>query len=135
MTRIGKFALAAVVTCGIGAVPAATAASGQYTKNENQKKAATHDMTGCLQKGDEANTYKLTNAEGKGPKTAEIVETASGVDLAAHVGHKVTITGTTVSARAAEKTEGTTGTASKKEERGEHHMRVTGVKMVSTTCP
>ena len=101
---------------------------------KGQKKAAgsSHSMTGCLQKGDEANTFKLTSVEGSGPKTVEIVGMASGVDLAPHVGHKVTITGTTVGAKAAAKAEGTKGT---KEERGEHHMRVTAVKMVSATCP
>ncbi len=99
-----------------------------------QKKAATHSMTGCLAKGDEANTYKLTNVEGKGPKTVELIEPPASIDLSAHVGHKVTITGSTVGAKAAAKAEGTTGKKEAKEESGEHHMKVTGLKMVSESC-
>jgi hypothetical protein len=128
MTRLGRFSVAALVACGIAAAPAGAAAKGQ-------KKTRTHEMTGCLQKGDEANTFKLTNVEGKGPKTVEIVETASGINLAPHVGHKVAITGTTVGAREAAKAEGTAGTkGAKKEERGEYHMKADAVKMISTTC-
>ena len=110
------------------AAPASAGAKGQ----KKARAGGTHSMTGCLQKGDEANTFKLTSVEGSGPKTVEIVGMASGVDLGPHIGHKVTLTGTTVGRKAAAKAEGTKGT---KEERGEHHMRVSAVKMVSTTCP
>src|SRR5713226_7157830 len=65
--------------------------------------AKAHSMTGCLQKGTEANTFMLTNVEGKGPKTVEIV--ASTANLTPHIGHKIEITGTTVSAKAAVKAE------------------------------
>jgi hypothetical protein len=108
-----------------------------------QKKGGAHSMTGCLQKGTEANTYTLANSEAKGPKTVEIISEAKGVDLAAHVGHKVTITGTTVSEKKAAKAEakaegkGTSKEAAKtemKEEAGEHHMHVTAVKMVAPSC-
>jgi len=129
--------LATVAALAIATAQPAAAAKPQ------KKGAGAHSMTGCLEKGDEANTYKLTNAEGKGPKTVEIVSEAKGVDLSAHVGHKVTITGTTVSAKAAEKMEAkaegksTSKSETKKEmkeESGEHHMRVTAVKMVSSSC-
>src|SRR5438105_3462048 len=86
MTRrivLGLFAI------GIGA--AVAAAPGEARKKG--KKAAEHSMTGCLQKGDTATTYKLTNVEGTGPKMVEIVGASAGVNLAAHVGHKVEITG------------------------------------------
>ncbi len=106
----------------------------QAAKAAKKPGGGSHSMTGCLQKGTEANTYTLTNAEGNGPKTAEIVSTAKGVDLSAHVGHKVTITGTTVTPKAAAKAEGVKGKAEKKEEAGEHHMRVTAVTMVAATC-
>ena len=127
MKRIGQFALATTVALGLAAFPAAVGAKGQ-------KKAggASHSMTGCLQKGENANTFKLTNVEGTGPKTVEIVSMASGVDLAPHVGHKITITGTAVGAKAAAKAEGTKDV---KKEQGEHHMRASAVKMVSATCP
>jgi hypothetical protein len=126
MKRLGQFGLAAAVAVGLASFPATIDARGQ------KKGGGSHSMTGCLQKGDEANTYKLTNVEGTGPKTVEIVSMASGVDLGPHVGHKVTITGTRVGAKAAAKAE---GTKEMKKESGEHHMSVTAVKMVSTTCP
>jgi hypothetical protein len=73
-------------------------------------------MTGCLQKGTEASTFKLTDLE-KGPKTVDIAESTAKLDP--HVGHKVEITGTA-----------TTGKDPKV-----HTMKVTSVKMVSPTCP
>jgi hypothetical protein len=111
-----------------------TLAAGQEAKGSTHKKAGggSHSMTGCLQKGSEASTYELTNVEGSGPKTVEIVGTSKGVDLAPHVGHKVTVTGTAVAAKTAAKKEGTKDT---KEEQGEHHMKISAVKMVSATCP
>ena len=132
---VGRYVFAAAVAVALAAIP--LSAGAQYGKEGAQKKAAggSHSMTGCLQKGDEANTYKLTNVEGTGPKEVEIVGMAKGVDLAPHVSHKVTITGTAVSTKAAAKAEGTKGSADMKKEAGEHHMRVTAVKMVSSTCP
>jgi hypothetical protein len=101
------------------------------------KSGATHSMTGCLAKGTEPNTYMLTNIEGKGPKAAELIEVPATLNLAPHVGHKVEITGTAVSAKAAARTE----TGGKKAEKGEkkaegaeHHMRPTALKMISTSC-
>jgi hypothetical protein len=76
MKRVAQFALAAIVAVGLAAFPTTVGAKGQ-------KKAGggSHSMTGCLQKGDDANAFKLTK------------------------------------------------------EPGEHHMRASAVKMVSTTCP
>jgi hypothetical protein len=74
-----------------------------------------HSMTGCLAKGDEAGTFKLTNLP-KGPKEVVIAETTA--DLAPHLGHKVEITGVAVPGK--DKT---------------HTMKVTAVKMISVTCP
>lgn len=142
-SSVGRLAFAATIAVALAAVPMTVRA--QYQKpGEQQKPAAqekapaqkkgaggSHSMTGCLQKGDEASVpFKLTNVEGSGPKEVEVVGMAKGVDLAAHVGHKVTLTGTAVTPKEAAKTE---GTATKKEA-GEHHMRITAVKMVSETC-
>ena len=118
--------VAGALTCAI-----VTATPAEASKH--QKKAATHSMTGCLEKGETATTYRLTNVTGKGPKTVEIVEVASGVDLAPHIGHKVTITGTTVSTAEAEAKEKEPATKTK-QERKEHHMKVDAVKMISTEC-
>ena len=77
--------------------------------------AQEHSMTGCLAKGDESGTFKLTNVE-KGPKEVVIAETTA--NLAPHLGHKVEITGVAVPGK--DKT---------------HTMKVSAVKMISTTCP
>jgi len=114
------------------AVALAVATPAAASKHQGKKKApAGHSMTGCLEKGETANTYKLTNVTGKGPKTVEIVDVASGVDLAPHIGHTVTITGTTVGTKEAAAKEKTTNM---KEEKKEHHMKADAVKMVSDTC-
>jgi len=127
----GRWLLGLIIAIAIAA-PASAGAKGQ----KKARAGGTHSMTGCLQKGTEGNTYTLTSVEGTGPKTVELVQMASGVNLAPHVGHKVTITGTAVNTKTAAKAEGTTGKKEeKKEERGEHHMKVDAVKMVSTTCP
>jgi hypothetical protein len=123
-----RLALVTVLALATAAIPVMAAGSAQKKKGG----AVSHSMTGCLAKGDEASTFKLTNVEGNGPKTVEIVGAAKSVDLAPHVGHKVTITGTEVSARKAAKAE---KTKDMKEETGEHHMRVSAVKMISATCP
>lgn len=74
-----------------------------------------HSMTGCLAKGDDAGTFKLTDLE-KGPKVVVIAETTA--NLAPHIGHKVKITGVAVPGK--DKT---------------HTMKVSAVKMISATCP
>jgi hypothetical protein len=76
---------------------------------------AEHSMTGCLAKGDDAGTFKLTDLE-KGPKEVVIAETTA--NLAPHLGHKVEITGVVVPGK--DKT---------------HTMKVTAVKMISSKCP
>ena len=96
------------------------------TLSAQEKKApGEHSMTGCLQKGTEPNSYLLDNVEGKGPKSVGIV--ASTANLAPHVGHKIEITGTAVPAAEAE--------GMKDVPKAPHYMKVTGVKMISPTCP
>src|SRR5216684_9137865 len=84
-----------------------------------------HSMAGCLQKGAEPNTYMVTDVEGKGPKTIGVV--SSTANLAPHVGHKIEVTGTAVPAKDAE--------AEKNVPKAEHYMKLTAIKMISTTCP
>ena len=97
--------------------------------------AKPHTMTGCLEKGADATMFRLTNVEGTGPKTVELHADASK-KLAAHVGHKIAITGPEVDPTAMKK-----GTAGKPEagaattpSASEHHMRVNSVKMISESC-
>ncbi len=129
---VGRLAFAAAIAVALATIP--LAARGQEEKAGAEKKAGgSHSMTGCLQKGDEASVpFKLTNVEGTGPKEVEIVGMAKGVDLAPHVGHKVTLTGTAATPKAGAKTE---GAKEEKKPAGEHQMRVTALKMVSPTCP
>ena len=100
-----------------------------------EKSAKPHTMTGCLEKGADATMFRLTNVEGTGPKTVELHADASK-KLAAHVGHKVAITGTDVDPATMKK--GTTGKpepgAAPTPSAAEHHMRVNSMKHVSETC-
>ena len=82
-----------------------------------------HRMTGCLEQGPD-NTYLLTHVEGNGPKSVGIV--SSTADLAPHVGHKIEVTGTTVPAEEAK---------AEKAPKAPHYMRLTAIKMISTSCP
>jgi hypothetical protein len=83
-----------------------------------------HSMTGCLRAGSAPNTFMLTDLD-KGPKQVGIV--SSTPNLAPHVGHKIEITGTAVPAKDAE----TDANVPK----SPHYMKITAIKMVSTTCP
>ena len=80
---------------------------------------------GCLAKGEEAGTFKLTNV---GDAKDEYGLVSGGKDLAAHVGHKVEVTGTLVSAKDA-------GGAKGASEVGHKELRVTSMKHVAATCP
>ena len=83
-----------------------------------------HTMGGCLQKGETADTFVVMNAAEKGPKTIGIVE--SKANLAPHVGHHIDITGTGVPTTEAQ--------SMKNVPKADHYMRVSTLKMVSTTC-
>jgi len=106
-------------------------AAAQSTTKTTHKKVRT--LSGCLQRGDDANEYKLTTEAGS---TWEIKSDA--VKLDEHVGHTVTITGVVSNATAHGMKEDT------KEEAKEHgvdkdstehgHMTVTNLKMVSESC-
>ena len=113
-SRICAFVAAAFV-CAMTMAAVDSAQAGQA----QEQKPKPHDMTGCLEKGATATTWKLTNVEGGKVKVVEISEIAKDLKMAPHVGHKVTITGHALPGKPA----------------GEHHMHVEGVKMVSATCP
>src|ERR1700691_6810823 len=84
----------------------------------------THTMTGCLRAGTAPGSYYLSDLE-KGPKQVGIV--SSDVNLAPHVGHKIDITGTAVKPADAE--------MNSKVQKAPHYMKLTAIKMISTTCP
>jgi hypothetical protein len=132
---IGAFVISCAMAMAAGAATPAT-----------HHASAAKSVTGCLEKGDEANTFKLTNVTGGGEW--ELVGAPTALKMSEHLGHKVEVSGTSVSAAAAEKAEhagmgAKTETkaeakAEKKEEKGEkgeHHLKVAAVKMISSTCP
>ena len=87
-------------------------------------------VTGCLQKGDEAGEFAITGEDGKlfGLRSTT-------VKLEEHVGHKVTVAGTSTEAKAdatKEKKEGTVEKAAAKEDIKD--LNVTSLKMVSDSC-
>jgi hypothetical protein len=111
-----------------GAVGLATA--DDTTKTTHKK---TRTLTGCLQKGEDANEYKLTAKNGG---TWELK--SDSVNLGDHVGHTVKITGVVSNAKAHGMKEDA------KEEMKEHgmkkhatehgHLTVTDLNMVSDSC-
>jgi hypothetical protein len=112
-------------------------AAGAAKSTAAKAGGATHTHTGCLAKGTDPNTYMLTGIEGTGPKQVELINVPATLNLAPHVGHKVAITGTDVSAKAAARAESGAKKGAKgamKEEAGEHNMAPTALKMVSTSC-
>ena len=86
---------------------------------------AEHSMTGCLKKGTAENSYMLDNVEGGKIKMIGVV--SSTANLAPHVTHKITVTGTAVPAAEAEK--------DKNVPKADHYMKLSALKMVSATCP
>jgi ABC-type sugar transport system substrate-binding protein len=110
---------------------AAAQATAQDTTKTTHKKTRT--LTGCLQKGDDANEYKLTTAQGG---TWEIK--SDTVKLGNHVSHTVTITGVVSNATLHGVKEDAKDEAKEhgmNKDSTEHgHMTVTYLKMVSESC-
>jgi hypothetical protein len=110
---------------------AAGLATGQDTTKATHKK--TRSLTGCLQKGEDANEYNLTSKDGA---TWEIK--SDNLKLDGHVGHTVTVTGVVShhkehamkeDAKAEMKEHGMD-----KDAKEHGHMTVTDLTMVSDTC-
>lgn len=91
--------------------------------------AREHSMTGCLMRGVETPkkdmngnasrdvAYRLTDVEGNGPKTVEIMAAPKSLPLLEN--HKVQITGTAVAGP----------------DKSVHYMRVTMMKSIKNDCP
>jgi hypothetical protein len=105
--------------------------AAQGTKKTTHKKTRT--LTGCLQKSDDANEYNLTTGKGG---TWEIK--SDSVDLSAHVGHTVTVTGVVSNAKMHGMKEDAKAEAKEhgmdQKEKEHGHLTVTDVKMVSDSC-
>jgi hypothetical protein len=84
-------------------------------------------VTGCLSKGDSPNEFYLTSADGKKYEVR-----SDSVSLSDHVGHQVTVSGTT-----AAEGKGEDKDEDEKNERAENkagNLQVTNLQMVSITC-
>jgi hypothetical protein len=126
-----RLKIAVTVVALLGFLSFAGPAKTQDTTKTTHKK--TRILTGCLEKGDDANEYRLTTAKGA---TWEIKSDI--VKLGDHVAHTVTITGVVSNATLhgakedakAEAKEHGMGKSST-----EHgHITVTHLKMVSDSC-
>ncbi len=106
-------------------------ATAQDTTKATHKKTRT--LTGCLQKGDDANEYNLTT---KGGATWEIK--SDSVKLDDHVGHTVAVTGVVSHHKAHAMKEDVKAEMKEhgmdKDAKEHGHMTVTALKMVSDTC-
>ena len=104
-----------------GALACAVLVGGLSQPMSAGDKSAAATVTGCLAKGDGTNEYAIKADDGKtyGLKSSK-------VDLAQHMGHKVTVTG----AVSNEKTKVSKSGVPEEDA----HMKVTDLKMVSTTC-
>jgi hypothetical protein len=109
-----------------------TAKSTMVRQEKDQTSTeSSHSMTvtGCLQKGDEAGEYSITDSG----KTYGL--RSKSVDLSKHVGHKVSVTGTMKpeSSEAGEPAEANKGTKAKEaKEAGD--ISVGDLKMISASC-
>ena len=83
-------------------------------------------MTGCVQKGASAVRFMLTNTEAKGPKRRSASSSPRKTWPRTSVA-LIAITGTDVPRKEAESAKPTPPKA-------DHYMKVTSIKMVSTTC-
>ena len=79
---------ALVISCAV----AMTAGAATQTTHHA---GAAKSLTGCLEKGDEANTFKLTNVTGGGEW--ELVGAPAALKMSDHLGHKVEVSGTSLS--------------------------------------
>jgi hypothetical protein len=100
------------------------------TKTTHQK---IRTVTGCLQKGDDANEYNLTT---KGGATWEVK--SDSVKLDEHVGHTVKVTGVVSHRKAHAMKEDTKAEMKEhgmdKDAKEHGHLTVTALDMVSGSC-
>ena len=95
-----------------------TFALGFITGVQAQDQTPEHSMTGCLGKGSEPGTFRLTELGlDSGPTSVGIAETTA--DLEPHVGHKIEITDSTVQGK----------------DPAAHTMKVSAMKHLAATCP
>ena len=117
-----KHLVSLILVCLFAVWALALAAGAQKTGTKNGNVT----VTGCLQKGDEADEFSLTGDDGKLYDLR-----SSSVKLAEHVGHKVTVSGK-FKAEAYEKGEEKEAKEGGKKEAGD--IQVATLKMVNSSC-
>ncbi len=122
MNRLAQLLVLMAVSLVLGLCAPSTGFAQKKTTGEKKT------VTGCLQKGDEADEFSITGEDGKSYDL-----TSSTVSLGKHVGHKVTVTGT-FKAESYEKEKEGTEEHEKKEAADAGDIRVTSLKMVSDSC-
>jgi hypothetical protein len=90
--------------------------------------AAPVTVTGCLEKGHEKGEFQLSHVTGGDAEQYELVA-GKGVDLNAHLGHKVEITGEKAS-KAVEKSGG-----KETKETAHEHLKVSSLRHIAAKCP
>ena len=123
--KIAKLAFRLIPILCLSLCPVALIAQ---TAAPEKKAEKSQTVTGCLQKGDEAGEFSIKGEDGK---TWGLRSTS--VKLDQHIGHQVTVTGsTTHETKAEEKKEGQVENAGSKTEYAD--LTVTSLKMVSESC-
>ena len=88
MYRRIRIAFAVAATLIVAGALSASAAVRGSGSTDRLIRADTDSATGCLQKGDKPNTFKLVSKDGKSWNV-----TSTKLSLAGHVGHTVTLSG------------------------------------------
>jgi Protein of unknown function (DUF5818) len=123
--KIAKLAFWLIPIVCLSLCPIALIAQSAAPEKKAEK---SQTVTGCLQKGDEAGEFSLKGDDGK---TWGLRSTS--VKLDQHIGHQVTVTGSTAhETKAEEKKEGQVENAGSKTEYAD--LTVTSLKMVSESC-
>jgi hypothetical protein len=105
-----------------------------------KKSGEAETLTGCLQEGNEPNTFTLANASKKsGSKlgSVELVGAPAGLNLEEHLGHKVEVQAKPIGAQAVEKMEGggeKSAGGTMEHAKAEQHFQVKSVHHLGSSC-
>jgi hypothetical protein len=135
MYRRIRIAFAVAATLIVAGALSASAAVRGSSSADRLIRADTNSATGCLQKGDKPNTFKLVSKDGKSWNV-----TSTKLSLAGHVGHTVTLSGDTMKGQMSNMKD----TSMSNMKMGDSSMsgmgssgetlNATSMKMVSATC-
>ncbi|HET9784270.1 MAG TPA: hypothetical protein VFP94_04835 [Terriglobales bacterium] len=135
--------LAAMVGLAMTPLAAAQNPAEQNPAMQQGQQQQSVTATGCLQKATSGSGYQLTDSSTM--KTYDLTAASSDVDLSAHVGHTVTVTGTPSAAAAttnppanpANPTNPSNPASNPAEQAGQQQteqLSVTNVQVVSNSC-